>query len=51
VLLPHLYIPLRRAFVLDTRAAGWRAMVLTVIACGLLRLVFDVGCALILIVA
>jgi hypothetical protein len=51
VLLPYLYFALQRAFLFDKRAAAWRAVVLTVIACGLLRLFFDVGCALMLIVA
>lgn len=51
VLLPYLYFALRRSFELDSRAAAWRAVLLTLIACGLLRLFFDVGCALMLIVA
>ena len=51
VLFPYLYIALQRAFRLDKRQAAGRAVALTLIACGLLRLFFDVGCTVMLVVA
>lgn len=49
-LLAYLYPAFRRAFDLDARGAAWRAVVLTVVACALLRAFFDVGGALMLFV-
>lgn len=49
VLLPYLYKALQRAFLLDRKGAAWRALVLTLVSCSLLRAFFDVGCALMLI--
>ena len=51
VLLPYLYVALQRAFDLDKRAAGWRALVLTLASCTLLRAFFDVGAVIMMIAA
>ena len=48
-LLPYLFFALRRAYELDRPGAAWRAVLLTGIACALLRSFFDVSCALMLL--
>lgn len=50
-LFAYLNPAIRRAFDLGPRSAAWRAVLLTVAACSLLRSFFDVGCAIMLVVA